>query len=67
VSDVLPTQRAKLRSLVEAFDPAIDREHARWGASSAERMRAKGVALDDINAGGGRTLAERPNGGCTHG
>jgi hypothetical protein len=50
VSTLSPTQHAKLRSLVEGFDAAIERERTLWGAPSAERMRARGVGLADVNA-----------------
>lgn len=70
MSTLSPTQRAKLRTIVEAFDVALDRERARWGASSAEQMRARVSAWPTATLGsttGGRTPADRRNGGCSHG
>jgi hypothetical protein len=54
-----PTQRANLRSIVNTFDAAVERERAHWGATSAEQMRAKGIALADVNVGLDRKIAFR--------
>jgi hypothetical protein len=59
VTPLSPTQRSKLRSIVNTFDAAIERERAHWGATSAEQMRAKGVGLADVNVGLDRKISFR--------
>jgi hypothetical protein len=59
VNPLSPTQRATLRSIVNTFDAAVERERAHWGAPSAEQMRAKGIALADVNVGLDRKISFR--------
>ena len=54
-----PRLRAMLRSIVNTFDAAVERERAHWGTPSAEQMRAKGIALAEINAGLHRSISFR--------
>ena len=54
-----PTQRADLWRIVNTFDAAVERERAHWGATSAEQMRARGVALADVNVGLDRQISFR--------
>jgi hypothetical protein len=52
-----PSQRARLRRIVNTFDAAVERERAHRGALGAEQMRAKGIAFAEINSGLHRSMS----------